>query len=217
MKHFIKNQWHNHRQRLALIIVGFFLLAGVVQYALGLTYVLAVTPIILAVIAALQLLFWDVHVKAKLIAMFSIIVAGFIIEQIGVHTAYLFGDYTYGSVMGYQLWGVPITIGITWFIVTLAAWHIVSFGNLNLPQRLLLGAVLAVMFDLILEQFAISYGLWSWSGGRVPLSNYITWFFASLPMLYLYERIAPKAKPDIFIAGILPLMALFFWLMLIVR
>ena len=164
-----------------------------------------------------MLLFWDVQVKTKILAALVIFAVGFIVELVGVQTAYLFGDYTYGNVLGYQLWGVPIMIGVTWFIVTLSAWHIVSFGGLSFMQRLFLGGILVVMFDLVLEQFAITYGLWSWAGVRVPLSNYVTWFIVSLPMLYVYHRVDSKTQPNLYIAGMLPLIALFFWCMLLVR
>jgi putative membrane protein len=46
---------------------------------------------------------------------------GFITEWIGVNTGMLFGQYTYGSVMGWGLGGVPFTIGCNWFVVVYAS------------------------------------------------------------------------------------------------
>lgn len=217
MKNFFIKHWQNNKQVLLLIVTALFFVAGVVQFAFGLTYVLWLTPIFLALIAATALIFWEISPKRKALVVVSIIIFGLIIELIGVHTGYLFGDYSYGTVLGYKLWGVPITIGITWFIVTLSAWHIVSFGKLTKIQLFILGGILVVMFDLVLEQFAITYGLWAWHGGRVPLSNYITWFLVALLILFAYSKVDKKPQPSIYVAGLLPLMAIFFWLMLLVR
>lgn len=209
--------WDSYKQQISLGVVSFLLIAAVIQYAIGLDYVLGLTSILLAVIASIALLFWDIAARQKALIACSIVLAGFVFELIGVHTGLLFGDYQYGSILGYRLWGVPITIGLTWFIVTLSAWHIVSFGSLQSIYKFLLAGTLVVMFDLLLEQFAIVYGFWAWSGGSVPLSNYVTWFVISCVFFGIYYRFSKKSAPSIYIAGLLPLMSLFFWFMLIAK
>ena len=42
---------------------------------------------------------------------------GMITEIIGVNSGILFGEYTYGSVMGPKLMGVPFLIGMNWFVI----------------------------------------------------------------------------------------------------
>ena len=217
MKRFVKHHWNNNKQLVLLGIAAFLFIAGVVQYAFGLSYILPLTPIMLAVLTALVLLVWDLSPRKKAILVTSVIVSGFIIELIGVHSGFLFGDYNYGTVLGFRLAGVPITIGLTWFLVTLSAWHIVGFGQLSIRNKFLLAGALVVMFDLVLEQFAVASGLWAWQGGTIPLYNYICWFLLSELFFFVYYRFTKLAEPSLFIAGQLPLMAIFFWLMLFVK
>lgn len=199
-------------------IVALFFIAGAVQYAFGLAYVLTLTPIMLALLCIPVLLLWEgIAPRKKALLFTGVIMVGFLIELLGVHTAMLFGHYQYGDVLGYRAWGIPITIGITWFLVTLSAWQIVLFGALATAQRFLLAGALVVMFDLVLEQFAVAYGLWAWKGGSIPLYNYVCWFFLSQLFFFAYYYFYKRSKPSIFIAGLLPLMAIFFWLMLLAK
>ncbi|MBP9740083.1 MAG: carotenoid biosynthesis protein, partial [Chitinophagaceae bacterium] len=41
---------------------------------------------------------------------------GMLTEMIGINTGYLFGNYQYSNVMGYKLLGVPLLIGVQWFV-----------------------------------------------------------------------------------------------------
>lgn len=196
-------------------ITVFLFLAGVVQYGLGLSYVLRLTPVFLAAIAAISIIVWDAAPRVKAALALFIVALGFILEIIGVHTGVLFGDYTYGSALGFRLWGVPITIGLTWLLVTLSAWQIVQYGKLNIYQKFMLAGLLVVMFDLILEQFAVAYGLWAWKGGEIPLYNYVCWFGISLLIFAIYNKFTKKSLPSLYIVFVLPVMASFFWLMLL--
>lgn len=217
MKKTVKKYWDNNHQLVLLGCTAFLYIAGVVQYAFGLTYVLPLTPVMLALVAAICLLIWDAPVKRKILLSLGIVLAGFAVEQIGVHTGFLFGNYSYGSTLGFKAWGVPVTIGITWLIVTLSAWHIVAFGKLSRLYSFLLAGVLVVMFDLVLEQFAVSYGLWTWWSAIIPFSNYVTWFVVAQVFFLAYYKLSKQDEPSIYIAAQLPLMALFFWLMLLVH
>lgn len=211
----IKLYWAKYPQQILLGITVFLFLAGVVQYGLGLSYVLRLTPVFLAAIAAISIIVWDAAPRVKAALALFIVALGFILEIIGVHTGVLFGDYTYGSALGFRLWGVPITIGLTWLLVTLPAWQIVQYGKLNIYQKFMLAGLLVVMFDLILEQFAVAYGLWAWKGGEIPLYNYVCWFGISLLIFAIYNKFTKKSLPSLYIVFVLPVMASFFWLMLL--
>ena len=44
--------------------------------------------------------------------------------------------------------------------------------------QVVLGASLMVLLDVIIEPFAVHYGLWIWKGRVLPsLANYVAWFF----------------------------------------
>lgn len=217
MKQSFNKQWHDHRERLCIFVIVFFWITGFIQAAFGLTYVIRLTPIVLALLTAGALAFWDIPAKRKALIAATVIALGYTIEVIGVQTGLLFGDYTYGSLLGFKVFGVPLTIGITWLLVCLSAWHIVLFwSEKSLWLKVLLAGVLVVMFDLILEQFAVAYGLWSWAGGEIPLFNYLCWFIFGAAFVWVIQRLSPNHKPSLYVAAMLPVMAIFFWLMLII-
>lgn len=215
MKFLLPEFWDESKQGIAIGVTAFMLGVGVVAYKLGLEWILLLTPVILTAILATMLIIWNAKERAKFVALGLVFVGGFIVEQVGVHTGWLFGHYSYGTVLGFKLFGVPLLIGLTWSIVTLSAWHIVQLGKLHIVWKFILAGVLVVMFDLVLEQFATVYGLWQWRNGDIPLYNYVSWFFVSLLAFYAYYRFAKKALPSTYNAAILPLLALFFWLMLL--
>jgi putative membrane protein len=106
-------------------------------------------------------------------------VVGFTLEAVGVATGLVFGPYSYGTVLGPKLLGVPLVIGLNWPLVILgAATFTVRLTRSPLAAALLAGALTAG-FDWVLEPFAISAGYWTWQGGSVPLQNYAAWFVIS--------------------------------------
>ena len=216
MKKRLQYYWSEYRQQTLIAIVAFFLLAGVVQYALGLTYVLSLTPVVIGILAALTVWFWDAPAKNRVYLAVTAIIIGMIVEIIGVNSGLIFGNYSYGPLLGLKIFGVPLLIGITWLLVTLSAWQIVSFSNLGKFAKIIVASGLVVMFDLVLEQFATAYSLWAWQDAVIPLKNYITWFVVGAVIVTFYAYFAKQKVPSIFGAAMLPLMALFFWLMLIV-
>jgi putative membrane protein len=191
------------------------LLLSILAYHLGWSFIIKLIIVFIAAMAAIALLVWDETPRTKVILASMVIAAGFIFELIGVHTGALFGSFTFSGVLGFRILGVPFAIGVLWFLVTLAAWHIVNFGKLDTSSKFLLAGGLVVMVDLILEQFAYQYNLWAWRLGAVPFVNYLSWFILAEAIFYLYFRFIKTIKPSLYIAGTLPLLALFFWLMIV--
>lgn len=122
---------------------------------------------------------------------------GMITEIIGVNSGLLFGHYQYSNVFGLKLFGVPLLIGLNWFIIVTCAG---SFFNqiLSLVQQkfslnfskialviyeIVGGAIIATCFDIILEPVAIQLNFWIWENSQVPISNYICWFLISAALL----------------------------------
>jgi putative membrane protein len=70
------------------------------------------------------------------------------------------------------------------------------------------GALMATAFDWIMEPAAIKLGFWSWTGGEVPLLNYLTWFMVSLFILSIFSLVKPK--PHHFAVNLLLIQAAFF-------
>lgn len=131
---------------------------------------------------------------------------GILIEIIGTSTGYLFGNYSYGTVLGPSIKNVPLIIGLNWFIVIYCCGisinlllnkvvdQLTEITENKRPLVKLLsivvdGATLAVLFDWLMEPVAIKLGFWNWGGdGSIPYFNYACWFIASLFLLYIFHQ-----------------------------
>ena len=140
-----------------------------------------------------------------------VVILGYLVELIGVHTELFFGRYAYGLGLGYKLAEVPLLIGANWLLVVLGASAILAVVK-PVWIRMLTGAILIVGYDVLLEPFAISVGLWSWpESGRVPTQNYLDWaLFGVLFMLLLY-LLAPIRRLHKGVATIFLVQWLFFY------
>lgn len=130
-----------------------------------------------------------------LILAFSL---GFTAELVGVKTGILFGNYSYGSALGPKVSGVPLLIGLNWFIVVYASGMLAMTlrGHLSrwLPAKAAYtkwfglsaafdGAIIATLFDIVMEPAAVKMGFWHWQNNEIPYLNYLTWFGLSLLVL----------------------------------
>lgn len=174
------------------------------------------------------LLLWvqeDKSIFFWLFTLFTVII-GFAVEVIGVNTEMLFGNYSYGNVLGIQWKQVPLIIGINWFIVIFCSGISVT----ALLQRIIKpmtdtpaepapvlkaisvitdGATLAVLFDWLMEPVAMQLGYWKWENNEVPLYNYICWFGISLLLMLLF-RFSPFEKRNKFAIHLLLIQVMFF-------
>ncbi len=127
--------------------------------------------------------------KGKLtLFLFLAFCIGFTSEVIGVKTGILFGDYSYGSNLGYKFSGVPIVIGLLWGVLAVSsASCLAQFPTLK-KQAPFLAALLMLGIDYIMEPVAIASGFWSWHGFDVPLWNYICWFVIAWILQIILKR-----------------------------
>jgi bisanhydrobacterioruberin hydratase len=173
------------------------------------------------------LLIWTQKEKNRYFYLFIAIVfmAGFAAEVVGVNTGLLFGNYSYGSILGVKWQQVPLMIGINWAIiiycsgisVTILLRRIIRPDTESIPQppKILKsmsvitdGATLAVLFDWIMEPVAVKLGFWKWDG-EIPLYNYICWFMISLLLLVFFHS-ARFNKENKFAVNLLLIQFLFF-------
>jgi len=116
----------------------------------------------------------------------AIYLAGFFIEVLGVGTGLIFGSYTYGTILGPQVFHTPLLIGINWLMLVYGSLVISSWFMETRYFRVLIAAVLMVVYDFALEPAAIDIVMWDW-GGPVPFRNYIAWFLISLVMAWFAD------------------------------
>jgi putative membrane protein len=137
---------------------------------------LALTPVMLfynAVLLFSEETAWFVQ---RWWALLLIAVLGMLAEYAGVNYGLIFGEYSYGSILGPKIGGVPFIIGINWMMLILAARSGVQKVSSNFIFTALISALFVLGIDFLLEPVAIKYGWWQWDGVEIPMSNYIAWF-----------------------------------------
>lgn len=215
----LKEQFKSKPQLYAALFTFGFLLAGSFLYYLGLEFIILLTPLIVGCILAAIIFFWEETPRKKIITISTVAISGFIIEAIGVNTGLLFGDYSYGNLLGWKIFGTPIFVGLLWFLVSYSAFIIVKELNNSTWMSLSLGVILILSFDLILEQFAVLYKFWFWPGNQVPLSNYLTWAVVGLGYLIFYELYLKKSSGrfQLYAAAVLPILSIWLYLMVFIK
>ncbi len=110
-------------------------------------------------------------------------------EIIGVNTGIIFGSYTYeNSILGPGLLNTPLIIGINWFILIYCTFIFINKFKFALIIRILMGGILLLIFDILLEPVSGKMLMWSWLSADVPLLNYATWFMMGcvfISLMYL--------------------------------
>ena len=154
-------------------------------------FFLAATPFNL--LLSFVLLIWTQTDKNSSFFLFvaACFIIGIVVEVIGVNTGFLFGDYTYGNVLGPEIKNVPVLIGINWFLIIyccgisintllMKAINRIAADTGKTPMAMkalsviIDGATLAVFFDWLMEPVAVKLGYWVWNGdGAIPMFNYI--------------------------------------------
>lgn len=138
---------------------------------------LLITPVHLLIITVLLLWEgvkeWNIKI---IVALFSLWIIGFTAEVVGVKTGLIFGDYSYGSTLGFRWMNVPLTIGINWMSLVFCAYSFLNIEKLPILFRSILAGLIIVVFDYYLEPVAIRYDWWCWEHDYIPFQNYFAWF-----------------------------------------
>lgn len=150
---------------------------------------MALTPVNLAVSAILLFAFHRHWNKDFFIFIFTIYLAGLGIEMIGVNTGWPFGEYKYGPSLGTKVLNTPLMIGINWLLLVYTTGFISRKVPVIRVVRALIGALLMVALDLVLEPVAIQLDFWTWAEGDIPMQNYIAWFVIAFVFHLLYQAL----------------------------
>jgi len=124
----------------------------------------------------------------SLLFLFSIL-----LEYLGVKSQKIFGAYSYkDSVLGWQILGIPLLIGINWVSLILSSsafvYFIKPFRQWNVLFRALLSALFMTFMDFLLEPVAIFFHFWTWNSGKiVPMQNYLAWFLFSFLFQWFFQ------------------------------
>jgi len=124
-----------------------------------------------------------------LLFLLIIFITGFVGEWLGVHKNWVFGNYSYGKTLGLQLFDIPLTIGVNWFLLIYSSGVLMQRLRIRSPfMRLTAGAFILVLLDLLIEPVAIKFDYWHWANNSIPFNNYLGWFLVSALMLFIFEK-----------------------------
>ena len=210
--------------RLALLfhIVGFIGIVFVDR-----KFFVPLTPLNLLLSAGL--LIWTQEKKNKWFYLFFLVAfsTGMLTEYLGVNYQLLFGHYQYGTALGFKVGGVPLMIGVNWFVIVLCSgvavqkilnliWNKLREGdfapryNVGFWSFIIDGALTATFFDWLMEPVAVELRFWQWLGdGSIPVFNYVCWFVISASLL-LMLRILPIQRQNQFAIHLLLIQSVFF-------
>jgi len=82
----------------------------------------------------------------------------------------------------------------------------------NIFTRVITGALILVLLDVLIEPVAMKFDYWHWAGNVIPIENYACWFLVSALMLYLFERF--DFKKQSIVAPVFLLMQFLFFIVL---
>jgi len=181
----------NINQVIAITLIILFSLIGLIGLVAPLTrsWFLQFVPYHLLLMTVIVVAVHRGGSKQLAIFMLILIVAGFGAECIGVHTGLLFGNYQYGGTLGQKVSGVPLIIGLNWFLLIYCMGVFMQRGRVKKGWlRILIGAVSLVLLDILIEPTANRLDYWHWTGVEIHYKNYICWFILSALFLYVFER-----------------------------
>lgn len=104
---------------------------------------------------------------------------GFATELAGVATGRPFGRYTYSSLLGRKVGGVPLAAAAAWAMMARPAWVVAGLLTRRRGARVVLAAGALTAWDVFLDPRMVREGYWSWPGGGryegIPASNFLGW------------------------------------------
>jgi len=184
----------NTTSKISVFIIWLFHLCGMVGISYGnKDFFLAFTPINLFISFVLLFVNQKQLESKELKSAFLIFFIGMVSEILGVNYGLIFGDYVYLDNLGVKILGVPVLIGVNWIILTFITGSLSSFIFKNKYVSILMGAILMIGLDLLIEPVAPLLGFWIFDLQKVPLQNYLGWFVIGVITQALFQfKIAEK-------------------------
>ena len=159
-----------------------------------------ITPVTLLISGLLLMAFHEPWNRKAVLAVILIAAMGFFLEVIGVATGKVFGTYSYSQLLGWKVLDVPLIIALNWLILVYGAYYIASMLVKHPLLRLLIGGILLVGFDLVMEPVAIELNMWSWQAEIPPVQNYLVWFVAGIATMIMFPVLRIRMKNHVAMA-----------------
>jgi putative membrane protein len=202
-------------ERIAIIIIVLFNIVGLIGFVIPSLTVLFIKLVPWHLLLMAGVIVYSYNQLSSKFLSFALLVftIGFSAELIGVHTGLLFGNYSYGETLGIKLFNVPLMIGVNWFLLIYSTGVLMQRSRIkNIYIRIIVGALVLVSLDLLIEPVAIHFDYWHWTGNGIPLKNYFCWFTLSAGMFFAFEKF--QFKPQNKAAPALLIMQFVFFIVL---
>ena len=172
------------KEKEAGIIIPIFYTVGLIGFLMPSTFPVftQLIPLVLVLSFILLVIFHPLQEskRATILVFTGIYFSGLLIEIIGVNTGIVFGEYTYGTNLGFKIFNTPLIIGLNWLILVYTTSSFFERLKIHSAYKILMSSICMLAYDIVLEQIAPIIGMWSWYGMKVPLKNYIAWFIIAV-------------------------------------
>jgi len=177
------------KQIISITLIWLFNIAGIIGIIVGYEdWFISLTPLHLLVYIGL-IFFNSENYKKILFALLIPFTIGVVAEYLGVNYGFIFGTYQYGERLGYKILGVPLMIGVNWAILVYSTAAIAQKISGNPIISSLIGALLMVALDIIIEVSAPRFDFWEFQDGIIPLQNYMGWFIIACIAHILFQKV----------------------------
>jgi putative membrane protein len=172
---------NNVISKISVSIIWLFHISGMIGISFGdKEFFLSFTWVNLLVAFLLLLINQKRLERIELKSIFLIFIIGMVSEILGVNYGFIFGEYVYLDNLGVKTLGVPVLIGVNWIILTFITGSFSCSISKNKYLSVLIGAILMVLLDLLMEPVAPLLGFWIFDLPTVPLQNYVGWFIIGI-------------------------------------
>lgn len=131
----------------------------------------------------------------RAVTLFCVLaVYAFSIESLGVLTGFPYGSFQYLGAMAQEVFGlVPWTLPFAWIpIMVGVAGMVQRLAPSSWRRQMIIGSVLAMLVDMVLDPGAVALGFWRYQAGgwyhAVPWTNFAGWVLTSLAPMALLLR-----------------------------
>ena len=203
------------KSSLSIIFIIIFHVVGLVGFLLPdyHDFFMSFVPYHLLLMAGILIANQKEFSKTFWMGVIAIILAGIIVEMIGVATGAIFGHYTYGETLGLKIADVPLLIGVNWLILVFCVGAVLKkYFKHQRNLKSLIGAFVLMIIDVLIEPVAIKFDYWSWQDQIVPLQNFVAWFIIAFLMLRAYYELDFRKSNKV--AGVLLICQIVFFIVL---
>lgn len=129
--------------------------------------------------------------NAFLLPLF-VIMGGYTLEWVGVHTGFPFGNYQYLEALGPKLLEIPPVIGLNWLLLVITASAMARLIFRSYWTTVIGAASLMTFLDFLIEPLAKEFKFWVFENNLPPWNNYVAWWVASVVFCAVFQKLVKE-------------------------